>query len=572
MLYTPVSQSATSLPSNQKGPFQTAFVSLWKQQVLAIVMGSLTLAIGSLGLAAYFSLGPLYYLFIPAKTYTGPVINAPNVGALIAGIAAAICACGGLVAAGVARAWLRRKAVRGEGPLVKQWKILSTGGAILDAVRSPLTANGLTLVITLAMAANGPVLAGVALPNAREHLVRSSYGPVIPYLNNGAYGNLVDCVRITENRTCATWLGMPTLLKAFDTGSRTIGSSDYEYQYYPVSSSGYLAAVLPTSITPRPSDAYDSMSIVAPVSSYNATCYAIEDVGVKNDQYYYQSTCYPTGNPYGYASVFEANFITGSACRQKDLFTYIVEIAVGGPDFAHGDNVTGTYAIHCEINGFEGLGIATYTFGGRATIAIDPTSNMTALQSNDMRSTVSAVIAAVKSEGGLQGKLGTIAGVLKRNISAGKIDLVAVTYALNNALAASATTGYNFVAGSSPDDTYPNPIPSLASSWVYNGYGWTKTPRSLGWSILCIAIGIVWFCAAGYMVGGGTRYDPSDWYQTVNTAAGSGLHQKPGTCAGGKHPGINKEALWYGELKSSHVGFSKSGVTALRCGERYGAL
>jgi hypothetical protein len=180
--------------------------SLWKEQLIALTMGAITCVLGALGLAACLHRGPLYALFVPLEKFTGRVVNPPNIGALIAGIATAISHFGRQVSSGICKAWLRRRAVRGQAASVKEWKSLAAGVSFCDALTTPFLAGGLMLAFIVAMAFNNSILAGAALPNVRSRTLPSVYGPVVPYLNNGGRDQLVDCTSIAESRSCASWL------------------------------------------------------------------------------------------------------------------------------------------------------------------------------------------------------------------------------------------------------------------------------------------------------------------------------------------------------------------------------
>ena len=81
----------------------------------------------------------------------------------------------------------------------------------------------------------------------------------------------------------------------------------------------------------------------------------------------------------------------------------------------------------------------------------------------------------------------------------------------------------------------------------------------LFWSFVSIIVAIIWLSTAVYMSAGGTVYDPSDWFATINTAAGSRIAQIPGTCTGAGLEGKEVEGmmLWYGNVGGGHIAFSE---------------
>jgi len=194
-----------------------------------------------------------------------------------------------------------------------------------------------------------------------------------------------------------------------------------------------------------------------------------------------------------------------------------------------------------------------------------------------MNSTVTAFIASIKSEAGLQGKIGPLAVSLLDGIRKLSSDdnLLALARAVSNTMAASATDGYNTMADSAqPSDPYPNTIDSLRSQSGIRGYGWSTSARSLGWSIVCIVIAMAWYASAVYMIRGGTRYDPTDWFQTMYTSAGSNLNQIQGTCTGAglQSRKLKKTEMWYGELAPGHVGFAQQPTNVVNPAHKYGQV
>lgn len=560
---------------------QSAIVKLWKEQVLATLVGLATFILGALVLAACFHSGPLYSTFIPVDSLTGPVVNTANIGAIIAGIATLISCVGAYVATGVSRAWLRRRAVKSEGIAVKEWRTIAAGVSIQEARRTPLVAGGIILGFTMAMAVNGPALAGAGLPAAMAQLHTSQHGPVIPFSGNGGQGSLVDCLNLAEPKQCASMLGVSDFTDAFVSGvgiglGRAPAGSKYLVAgRLTIADDYYLASIPPTSANVTsyggPPAEYAELSIETPVSYYNTTCSPIqENAGTTPfDDYFYGSRCLNgAGLYFGNASLTDATYISAVACPYANPFYgYRIELAVAG---ATSGSPAGISVYECDVTAAEGMGIATQKFGLGTIIKAEAIDTFEPLAQSDMNSTVSALVAAIKAESGLGGKIGPLGSymsiaMLQSNASA------VLAAAVSNTLATSASYGYMELLVENPRQ-FANVKDSLAMTWSLKGFGWTRSLRSIGWSVTCLMIALVWFTAAAYMTGGGTRYDPTDWYQTLNTSAGSNLLQLPGTCTGGglEAKTVNANMIWYGEVGPNHIGFAQQPTSNLQPQNKYG--
>lgn len=196
----------------------------------------------------------------------------------------------------------------------------------------------------------------------------------------------------------------------------------------------------------------------------------------------------------------------------------------------------------------------------------------------DVLQLTSAVVAGIKSDVGLEGVSTAAQFYLKLAIARGDASKTLAS-ALSNALAASAMSAYtqlwlDVASTSLSDIKYQGTYSSLLLITNVDGFGWLSTPRILAWSTMCLLIGFVWILLALYMLGKGTRYNPTDWYHTLNTSAGSSLIQAAGTCTSAhlKTGTVNKERLWYGELHNGHVGFSQHPTAPLQAKALYGQV
>ena len=362
---------------------------------------------------------------------------------------------------------------------------------------------------------------------------------------------------------CASWLGVPDITDAFF----PIDNFTSEYNLLGAglvySDSDFLAGVSPLSAD-LPAT---SSTIVTPVSVFNSSCSLITGAGTRQDQFSYYSECLAQETYFGNTTY--GDWIYGTVCGAPDNVTYVVEIVAGGLEY---DSLAyDVFGVKCFVSGSEGMGSSTYNFGLGTKITVESFDSFETLSVDDMVSVATAVLTAISAEAGLQGKLGRIGASMASTINSdASIDLDALASGLSNTMAAAAAVGYNYLLGASSN--YSRTLDSLDTTQVVNGFGWRLSLKTLAWSIVCIFVGLAWYGAAAYMIGGGTRYDPTDWYQTINTSAGSNLAQLPGTCTGAnlKAGKVNNHLLWYGELGPGHVGFSQQPTRSVHPKHMYG--
>lgn len=428
------------------------------------------------------------------------------------------------------------------------------------------------------MGLNGAALAGARIPAAIFQNYASRHGPVVPFSGNGGQGSLVNCVSIAEGKSCASIMSLSDLSNAFGSGLGigngmvAMGGNYLVAGRTTISTDLYLAALPPTVTNVvdfgAPPAIYAELSISTPVSVYSAQCSQIMNAGVRvGDEYYFESQCFEPLLYFGDASMKVASYLTAAACYSpSDPNIQRIEVAVANAPGARG-TIT---AYSCDVTGYEGMGVATSAYGGATYIEPTSPEQFQPLTVSDMNSTVTAFIAAIKAEVGLDGKLGPLGGYLTLAFQSSNASEV-LAVAVSNTMAASASYGYMALLTDDPQD-FSTVYDSLPLTWSVRGFGWTKSSRSLGWSITCLLIAFAWLVSALYVTGGGTRYDPTDWYQTINTSAGSNLTQLPGTCTGAglQAKKVNKIRLWYGELGPGHVGFAHQRTSELLPQGKYG--
>jgi hypothetical protein len=372
-------------------------------------------------------------------------------------------------------------------------------------------------------------------------------------------------------------MGVSDLSTAFAQGTVTGGKAAWYFVagheiYAP---DLYLAALPPpsanTSQYDSPTGRYARHTLVVPMSYYEVTCSAlVADASASGQEFSYRSPCFENERIYfGNTARDSETHMTAASCYfLSDPNTTYVEIALASPVTAI--LASGPVVYACAVTGAEGLGDATSAYGDRISLEPIRLQDYVPLTAADMNSTVTAFIAAVSAEGGLNGKagpLGTFVASVLTDPNASEV----LAVSLSNAMAASASYGYLSLSRQDPA-LFTSSWEALPTSWSYRGFGWTRSARSLGWSSVCLFIAMVWFLAALYMTGGGTRYDPTDWYHTINTAAGSDIVQLPGTCttAGLNVGTVKSNTLWYGVVKPGHVGFAQQPTANLLPKETYG--
>lgn len=548
-------------------------ISLWKEQLLALVIGITIIVLGALGLAAAFSVGPLQKAFIAPAMLDGRVITPKQISIVVAAAATLLSAVARWVAIGVCRAWLRRRSVQSRGITIKQWRSLAAGISIRDARKTPLLAGGLLLLFTLAIAAQGAALAGVIVPSARTFSYRSTYGPVVPLQGNGNYGQFISCLQ--PGQVCIQALSINEVAGAFAAGLNSDRTSYNSFTQKVVSTlPGFLGGNMLLSAPKGWSPVFKSTTTFTPVSAFSAKCTLIQDAGLSGGRYYANLPCY--GQRVYYGNTTGGSFLFGDTCASSDNTSMIMDIAVAG--WTGPTLPVPTFAVTCSVTGQEGYGYSVYEYGEKTTVGYDSsTVNFKPLTATDLFNPATALIAAMKQESGLNGVSGIMLSYMYSAAQGSQgIQVEQIQNALSNAFAAAATAAYGLLASSndspSTAQSYPDSYTSLNMITTYDGYGWSSTWASLGSSVLCILVGLAWLLLFAYMFGGGTRYDPSDWYQTLNTSAGSNLIQLPGTCTGAHLSArkVNNQLLWYGEIGPGHIGFNQSPTMQLDPNKLYG--
>jgi hypothetical protein len=299
-----------------------------------------------------------------------------------------------------------------------------------------------------------------------------------------------------------------------------------------------------------------------------ANCTRNLDVGgtSASGYYTYYSVCLSTQREFGNFSDTNGTYSDAVGCPRGN--SYIVEYAA-----AQGW-MNKPLALTCDIQANEGT--ITSLNQEAASIFFDfvPGGWLTG---EELRMFASAVVAAALQDAGVVGKAGPISSavldLLPADDTSATVDLGLVSYMMANGAAAAATAGYVSLLTVPVPSTYP-PYQTLHTgsySYSFSSYGWAAQWSKLAWGIISLLFGLSWLAAAIYMVKGGTAYDPTDWFQTMNTGAGSPFVPFRGTSTGaglqGKH--IDDTVLWYGEVGPSLIGFSNTPTVAVHPAKLY---
>ena len=572
--YLVTRNSGTSVPLLNRNfihplPPASPYISLWKRQVLAAFAGIVTLSVGLLGLLAFAGYGPLSTIFIPADRLKGPIVNIANIGAFIGGVGTLFSLLGTIVLTGVSRAWLRRQAVQGYGPSIKEWRTLAAGVSIAEAIRTPYLARGLVLVFTVLVAVQNSIFQGVALPGSSTRTTPYQYTNIARFARNGGQGAFTSCV-VANKKPCAQFASTADIMTAFQRAIwLDLANSSYPVKGVDIKTSAdFIGAALP----PPPDTDFSNWTWSTPISTYTTTCDLMTTTGVERDQFSIESPCTRTTALYGNFSADELAFMYCDCCPNAQGTGINMTMSVAG--WGVPDSIpNSTFGVHCVTTATESMGNGTYVYGSDATVVPAITTDFVQLSQDDMVNLGTAVLGALKSSSGTDGipTLTHATMVQAVDPNTGKVVPGRIANGISNAFAAAAAAGYTTQLNSGYP--YTNLLASLPAATIEEGFGWTRMSRLSGWSAVCILSGLVWLALAVYMHGGGTRYDPSDWYQTLNTSAASNISQKPGTCTGAhlKEKMVNVEHLWYGELAPGHVGFSQAPAPAIQTNVLYGA-
>ena len=552
---------------------------------MALILFGVNVTVGALGFLTWRQRGPLYPLNIPLERLQGKYINLSNISALISALAAILTIGCGFVYVGISRAWLWRRTRAGDGITISRWRAAASGGGIWRLIKAPLMAGGIALMAVAGAGLMSSAWAGVLVPNIKSVKVTGDIINMPSYAGNSDTGGLISCLDPLIPDLCvAIEYGDISEALAFGTSNRTV----YQLLTTTVDLNGSYTAGLVGNL-----NGYADMSIpVIPQPlliqyrsvgmTISTTCKLITDTGYNSDtsMWYYNSSCFPEPTTFGNASNTFGTYSTATGCPQDD--SYIFEYGIAGSAMAYSNQTLSTnpLAFSCRISANEGQ-ITSNVVANTVTFSDFVPGNQ--LTGEEIRPFATALIVAVAQDGAIKGKLGivssSIGSALRPMDKNGNIlsapDMNVAARIVSVGASAAASGGYlNLLPGQSTW-TYTN-VQNGTYDYYYNAYGWVGHESMLAWSTISVLIALVWLVTIFYMARGGTAYDPTDWFQTMNTGAGSHLAQVPGTCTGaglkGKH--FERMKLWYGEIADNHnhnhIGFSHSETIKVDQNKVYG--
>ena len=517
----------------------------------------------------------------------GTIVNVSNVASLITGFVSLSSIGCRRVYAGLSKAWLWRRASKGQGVTVRRWRAATSGGSLTALRKTPFMAGGIILATVMASGFTASAFTGILVPTLKIRTINGWMAEIPGYAGNAGIGDLLDCMNTTEGRVCAPGLALGAVgLAMFNSAgsnsdpSYTFGSlSVFPGPSHTAGMVGFLDGFAGFSIwTPGhiPVDAVEYTSVGLQI---DAKCTQIYDVGVNlnTGAFYYDSYCQGAKVQFGDANKHYATYSTANGCIGNGG-DYTVEYAVAGAQVVYETRTVTPLSFSCTIQATEGI-VTSHNDAVAWTASFDDEHFVPGqrLTGEEVRTFASAIVAAVLQDGAVYGKTGPLStalpDVLRLNGSAA-LDMTLAEGVIANGAAAAATAGYFILLPSTQDgplDDYTTLHPGNYT-YAFTSYGWANHKSMFVWGVVSAILGLCWLAAVFYMAKGGTAYDPTDWFQTMNTGAGSQLAQIPGTCTGVGLQGkdIENTLMWYGEIGPTHIGFSNHPAVAVHPAKRYG--
>ena len=477
--------SSTTLPFTDKtellnGAYHPQVrTTLWLPIVLAILIASISTAVGFLGIFTFCSRGPLDAIVIPLEVSQGRLINPSNCPALISTIASFLGLMCGSVYNGISRAWLWRRASRAQGSKVYRWRAVASGGRFSDLYKYPFMAGGLILAAVAAAGLMRSAFLGVLVPNQKQNYHSGLIIDQPGYSGNTGVGWLISCINITAgNRHCAPSEGFDDIANAM-TGANV---DQHPYTtYYGTNVAGndsdYLASltgILRDTIGVDMPQKTWQLGYEAIGLSVTASCSEIGNVGVDHDNgmyYHGNSPCFP-GNIivfFGDANDTVGTFSTLLSCFNGS--SYFLEYGLGGLLVSHSRTTAANpRAFTCNITANEGRVTSTWTDFQSNMTAFQPGVQLTGDEMDLFASTLRVVMARENAVVGLYGGLTTSFSRVWQNDDQISDMLLAETI-ISTGLASAATLGYLKLAWDASSNVYPN---------RQMGLGTTTIPRTAG--------------------------------------------------------------------------------------------
>ncbi|WWC89039.1 uncharacterized protein L201_003957 [Kwoniella dendrophila CBS 6074] len=538
---------------------------LWGSISISVLMGSISLTVGVLGVLTFYEMGPLFKLVIPISDLDGTIVNISTLASLITAITTILAAIAKKVYSDLSRSWLLRRAIKKDGITIKRWRAAASGGGIIHIGKSPFMTGGIALGLAISLGLMSSSFSGILVPNLKENYISGEFNYRVPgYSGNSGIGYLISCLNTTEQVSCPPSIAYSSVFEAiagrglFTVPPQTLGLDQNSLSAVTVfPGENYYAGLIDLELflVIRPPEESHNIEINSVGLQTSATCQLNPNVGVNvtGGYYYYLSPCSNEYSKIGNSSNNDERYSTGGGCSHDTYYTieYAVVVPHKGTNYNQ-TTPTKPFAFTCSVTANEGV-IRTQI--GDGTSRFDKFISGNQLTGEEVETFASAVVAVLLQDSAILGKTGEL-GERFEYISHLPDKMDRVSKMISNGAAAAATVGYLYL-GFIPF-FYKNRH-SGNYSYYLTSYGWVGHKSTLAWSVIALLSGLVWLVAAIYMLKGGTNYDPTDWFHTLNTGAGSTIQQIPGTssCAGLEGKRVNTILLWYGAISPERVGFSE---------------
>jgi len=400
------------------------------------------------------------------------------------------------------------------------------------------------------------------------------YGPLVALAENMGHGAAVSCFNRSTLISCPTAYGSGDLAYAWSVAYKPeVNSSLFTVMGLPVSADSEYIGTLAGGLIGERTGVFDRAPedtlYVAYGSNYSTVCIRNPNVGTGEDNHFFLTPyCDVSQNlTFGNASDESGFYSAFYGCLDEVQNSYILEYGVGSISVGEG-----VLAVTCFLSGEEGL--VHVSFNNHSGTHIGNYEPIRNLSSIDLNLAATGVLYALAQDAGVYGKLGIMGQTFTLAVLKGTsyTSIHTVERMISNALAAATSITYFSLASDykNEKDQYVN-VYNGSYTVTLSGVGWQASWQLLTWSIISLLVSVAWLGCTFYICQGGTHYDPSDWYDTVNLAAGSAVTQLPDTCAGiQKLHNLGKEQLWYGETRPSHLGLSMTPGTIPSKDVKYG--
>jgi len=543
-------------------------IQLKRNMLAAGVLAVYHLMLAVIALVTEYSGELLGGVHIAVPALSGNIINVGNLGAAIGVLTVMLLGFSDPVIQGLAKAWTLRVALTGRGASVRHWNVAAAGQfGILQLLKYPTYMYGLGACTWAATALVGAVSAGILLPTLRYVTVPTVMLADVTLLSLAQATGNISCVDTDGYCLAGRFSGEVTAglmglngIETYHVNGYTVGAygggSTFTRATYPgdTSREGDITYVNEVTILHK----YGLATEVI------VSCQPIEVVEEDEHVLHYNSSCMHNATVSKSAATIGTSYAQVTDCLDpSDSSGYYIEYMskqVG----AMKDSGSVWSGFSCLIQASEGM--SSIDMDRRwNSIQVHTLSSAEDLPGTVVRMLAGPLLSSLKMDAGIPGRQGQIDRRLRvSNNGTGPIGAW-VQENIRAAMGVAVSGAYYELTNEwGYGGDLPSWIPVRLSPWDTYGevekycYGWGPGRRLTGWGIISAILSLVWLLDLCILIPGGSRYDPSDWFSTVNLTAGSRMTQIPGTCTGGNFLGRKHEniKLWLGEIGPHHAGLS----------------